>query len=150
MSKIVDDVKSGLKGIRGAGDAIRGEVLQATDQAFEKNPDHPATVGSQAENEAIAQKGKRDMRGADEMFARHEWERKGVAPPAHLERSRNAVPSTAQPVPTQHEAGRPAETLHREPGTVAPGEVTHYGTGRPEESRPRDTVTNVPGEHRHV
>ncbi|KAJ4212986.1 hypothetical protein FSOLCH5_013789 [Fusarium solani] len=126
MSKLVDDVKSGLKGIRGAGDAIRGEVLKATDQTFEKNPDHPATVESRTENEGIAEKGKRDLRGADEMLARHEWKRKGVASPAQ-----GAAASENQPV---SESDRPAETLHREPGTIAPGETTHYGTGRVEES----------------
>ncbi|KAJ4172872.1 hypothetical protein NW754_003076 [Fusarium falciforme] len=126
MSKLVDDVKSGLKGVRGAGDAIRGEVLKATDQTFEKNPDHPTTVESRTENEAIAEKGKKDLRGADEMLARHEWKRKGVAPPAH-----EATSSENQPV---SENERPAEALHREPGTIAPGETSHYGTGRVEES----------------
>ncbi|EEU41600.1 uncharacterized protein NECHADRAFT_53945 [Fusarium vanettenii 77-13-4] len=125
MSKLVEDVKSGLKGIRGAGDAVRGEVLKATDQAFEKNPDHPTTVESRTENEATAEKGKKDLRGADEMLARHEWKRKGVTP------AQGAAASENQPV---HESDRPAETLHREPGTIAPGETTHYGTGRVEES----------------
>lgn len=142
MSKLVGDVKSGLKGIRGAGDAIRGEVLKATDQAFEKNPDHPTTVESRTENEGIAQKGKRDMRGADEMLARHEWERKGVAPPAQ-----GAAASEEQHVV---ESDRPAETLHREPGTIAPGEATHYGTGRVQESGDGDTATDVSEKHRYA
>ncbi|KAJ4329030.1 hypothetical protein N0V84_000380 [Fusarium piperis] len=142
MSKLVDDVKSGLKGIRGAGDAIRGEVLKATDQTFEKNPDHPTTVESRTENEAIAEKGKRDMRGADEMLARHEWERKGVAPPAH-----SAATNKNQPVT---ESDRPAETLHREPGTIAPGEATHYGTGMVDESGAGDASANVSEKHRYA
>ncbi|KAI1137661.1 hypothetical protein F5Y05DRAFT_77044 [Hypoxylon sp. FL0543] len=79
MSKIVDDVKTSLKGIRGAGDAIRGEVLEATDQAFDNNQNHPVTQASQAKNKAIAEKGKQDVKGVDEMFARREWERKGVS-----------------------------------------------------------------------
>ncbi|KAI0839365.1 hypothetical protein F5Y06DRAFT_295391 [Hypoxylon sp. FL0890] len=88
MSKIVDDVKTGLKGIRGAGDAIRGEVLEAADQAFDNNHNHPETQASQAKNRAIAEKGKQDVKDIDEMFARREWERKGVsgadgAVPAH-------------------------------------------------------------------
>lgn len=82
MSKLVDDVKSGLKGIRGAGDAVRGGVLEATDQAFEKNPHEPETIAHEQKNRAIAEKGKQDIRGADEMIARHEWEHKGTKTPS--------------------------------------------------------------------
>ncbi|KAG5758078.1 hypothetical protein H9Q72_013792 [Fusarium xylarioides] len=80
MSKIIDDVKTGLKGIRGAGDALRGEVLDATDQAFDTDPKHPETLKDSADNRAIADKGKQDMRGADDMIARREWKKKGVEP----------------------------------------------------------------------
>ncbi|OTA58957.1 hypothetical protein K449DRAFT_385497 [Hypoxylon sp. EC38] len=79
MSKIVDDIKTGLKGIRGTGDAIRGEVLEATDQAFDNNQNHPETQASRAKNRDIAEKGKQDLRSVDDMLARREWERKGVA-----------------------------------------------------------------------
>ncbi|KAF4465566.1 hypothetical protein FALBO_7586 [Fusarium albosuccineum] len=157
MSKIVEDVKSGLKGIRGAGDAIRGEVLEATDKAFEKDPTHPATQESQAENRAILEKGKKDMRGADEMVARHEWERKGVPPPADVSRQgdihhqHGAVPSNTQPLSTtHHESERPAETLHREPGTILPGETSHYGTGRTGETLAQEPGSKVPGEQRYA
>ncbi|KAI0105362.1 hypothetical protein F4776DRAFT_475378 [Hypoxylon sp. NC0597] len=78
MSKIVDDIKTGLKGIRGAGDAIRGEVLEATDQAFDNNQNHPETRASQAKNRVVAEKGKQDLRSVDDMLARREWEHKGV------------------------------------------------------------------------
>ncbi|RSL76801.1 hypothetical protein CEP51_009637 [Fusarium floridanum] len=142
MSKLVDDVKSGLKGIRGAGDAIRGEVLKATDQAFERNPDHPTTVESRTENEAIAEKGKKDLRGADEMLARHEWKRKGVAPPTE-----GVAAEENQPI---SEGDRPAETLHREPGTIAPGEASHYGTGRVEETGAGDAAPDVSEKHRYA
>ncbi|KAI0376771.1 hypothetical protein F5Y04DRAFT_197802 [Hypomontagnella monticulosa] len=81
MSKIVDDVKTGLKGIRGAGDAIRGGVMEVTDQAFDNNQSHPDTQTSRAKNRAIAEKGKQDVKNVDEMFARREWERKGVSAP---------------------------------------------------------------------
>ncbi|KAI1407891.1 hypothetical protein F5Y13DRAFT_120846 [Hypoxylon sp. FL1857] len=88
MSKIVDDVKTSLKGVRGAGDAIRGEVLEAADQAFDNNQTHPETQASKTKNRAIAEKGKQEVRNVDDMFARREWERKGVsgvdgAAPAH-------------------------------------------------------------------
>ncbi|KAG7404907.1 hypothetical protein Forpe1208_v015372 [Fusarium oxysporum f. sp. rapae] len=85
MSKLVDDVKSGLKGIRGAGDALRGEVLDATDQAFDTNPQHPETLKDRVDNRKIAEKGKQDMHDADNMIARREWEHKGAEPPAHPE-----------------------------------------------------------------
>lgn len=80
MSKLVDDVKSGLKGIRGAGDTLRGEFLEATDNAFEKDPNNPQTIAKQEENRALEQKGRDDMRGADEMIARREWEHEGGVP----------------------------------------------------------------------
>ncbi|KAF5656987.1 hypothetical protein FCIRC_13421 [Fusarium circinatum] len=86
MSKIIDDVKTGLKGIRGAGDAIRGEALDATDQVFDTDPKHPETLKDSADNRAIADKGKQDMRGVDDMIARREWKKKGVEPPAHVQR----------------------------------------------------------------
>ncbi|KAK8023913.1 hypothetical protein PG993_011979 [Apiospora rasikravindrae] len=72
MSKIVDDVKSGLKGIRGAGDAIRGSAMEVTDQAFDNNSNHPQTQLAQAKNHNIAEKGKQDIAGTDHMVARHE------------------------------------------------------------------------------
>ena len=89
MSKLVEDVKSGLKGVRGAGDAIRGSVLEATDQAFEKNPHDPDSVAHQQQNHAITEKGKQDIRGADEMIARREWEREGVNPPGSIGTTEN-------------------------------------------------------------
>ncbi|KAI1472146.1 uncharacterized protein F4812DRAFT_407639 [Daldinia caldariorum] len=78
MSRIVDDVKTGLKGIRGAGDAIRGEAMEVTDQAFDNDQTHPETQTAQAKNRAIAEKGRQDVKKVDDMFAQREWERKGV------------------------------------------------------------------------
>ncbi|KAI8959398.1 hypothetical protein F5Y11DRAFT_304006 [Daldinia sp. FL1419] len=78
MSKIIDDVKTGLKGIRGAGDAIRGEAMEVTDQVFDNNQNHPQTRTSQTKNREIAEKGKQEVRNVDDMFAQREWERKGV------------------------------------------------------------------------
>ncbi|KAF4456341.1 hypothetical protein F53441_1500 [Fusarium austroafricanum] len=123
MSKLVDDVKSGLKGIRGAGDALRGEVLDATDKAFDTNPNHPETLKQQADNRTIAEKGKQDMKGADNMMARREWEHRGAEPPAHVGRREHDQPRTA-------ELDRPNEGLEREPGTILPGETERYDTGK--------------------
>ncbi|KAM0187734.1 hypothetical protein ACHAPA_012048 [Fusarium lateritium] len=134
MSKLVDDVKSGLKGIRGAGDALRGGVLDATDQAFDTNPNHPETLKSRTDNRGIAEKGKQDMKGADNMISRREWEHKGVNPPAHVGHRENET--------LEHE--RPNESLNREPGTVLPGETSHYGTGRTAEDAVPPPGSHVP------
>ncbi|KAI1023809.1 hypothetical protein LB504_005081 [Fusarium proliferatum] len=107
MSKIIDDVKTGLKGIRGAGDALRGEVLDATDQVFDTDPKHPETLKDSADNRAIAEKGKQDMRGVDDMIARREWKKQGVAPPAHVQRE-DEKPLTADR-PNQGLSGYPDE-----------------------------------------
>ncbi|KAJ8112299.1 hypothetical protein ONZ43_g5425 [Nemania bipapillata] len=74
-NKIVDDVKTGLKGIRGAGDALRGNLMQAADQAFDNNQNHPTTQASELKNQTIAEKGKKDIQALDERLARHEQER---------------------------------------------------------------------------
>lgn len=51
----VDDLKSGLKGIHGIGEAIRGNVNAAVDHAA-----HDTT--GEAQNSAIANKGEAEMR----------------------------------------------------------------------------------------
>ncbi|KAI2627138.1 hypothetical protein GGS21DRAFT_528739 [Xylaria nigripes] len=61
ISKIVDDVKTGLKGVRGAGDALRGDIMAAADQAFGRVHNQAQTQASVLKNQAIADKGKRDM-----------------------------------------------------------------------------------------
>ncbi|KAK8073964.1 hypothetical protein PG994_004863 [Apiospora phragmitis] len=109
MSKIVDDVKSGLKGIRGAGDAIRGSAMEATDQAFDNNSNHPQTQLSQAKNRGIAEKGKQDIAGTDHMVARHE-QKHGKQP------AMGAAPTT-----TSTTAGTTA-------GTGVGGATTETGT----------------------
>lgn len=79
MSKAVDDLKSGIKGIRGMGDVLRGEVMGATDRLFESKPDkphHAADERSEAKNQAIADKGRSDVQNMDSMLSRHEWKRK--------------------------------------------------------------------------
>ncbi|KAI1343272.1 hypothetical protein F5Y15DRAFT_369553 [Xylariaceae sp. FL0016] len=78
MSKIIDDVKTGLKGVQGAGDTIRGTVMGAADQALDSNSNHPQTQASRAQNASIAQKGKQDVQAVDDMLARREREHEGV------------------------------------------------------------------------
>ncbi|KAI0405498.1 hypothetical protein F4802DRAFT_562044 [Xylaria palmicola] len=74
-SKIVEDVKTGVKGIRGAGDALRGNLMGAADQAFDSNQNHPETQASELKNQTIADKGKKDMQAVDERLAGREQER---------------------------------------------------------------------------
>ncbi|ROW02876.1 hypothetical protein VSDG_01753 [Cytospora chrysosperma] len=67
-TNIAQDIKAGLKGIRGAGEAVRGSTLEATDELFDNSPNHPATQASKMENRSIAEKGKQDLRGADAVI----------------------------------------------------------------------------------
>lgn len=73
MSSIAQDIKSGLKGIKGAGDAIRGKALQATDELLDpKGATHPDTAATQAKNRAIADQGVADVDAADrDIGVRH-------------------------------------------------------------------------------
>ncbi|KAF4343554.1 hypothetical protein FBEOM_2463 [Fusarium beomiforme] len=140
MSKLVEDVKSGLKGIRGAGDALRGEVLDATDQAFDPNPNHPETLKDRIDNRTVAEKGKQDMKNADNMIARREWEHKGVEPPAHVGRRENEEPLATQTEPLSRTAahGRPNEGLTREP------EMGHFGSRGTENGVVKEPDANLP------
>lgn len=72
MSKLVQDVKSGLKGIKGAGDAVRGGAMEATDELFDRGGNHPQTAASQAKNRALAEKGTQEAKLADrDIGSRH-------------------------------------------------------------------------------
>ncbi|KAI1372510.1 hypothetical protein F4677DRAFT_432447 [Hypoxylon crocopeplum] len=112
MSKLVDDVKTGIKGIRGAGDALRGGVLEGTDQAFDNNSNHPETQAAQAKNRAVTEKGKQDVRNVDDMFARREWERKGVT-------------GTPQAAPANQPATTTTTTTTGGPNAPAPTSTGH-------------------------
>ncbi|KAH6884409.1 hypothetical protein B0T10DRAFT_130632 [Thelonectria olida] len=117
MSRLVDDVKTTLKGVKGAGDAVRGDLLDATDKAFEKDPTDPTSVAKNTKNQAIREKGKQDVRNVDEMVARHEWNRKAgaepgvTAPGVTAPAAAGNVPATERfpaaenvPVQSQHQA----------------------------------------------
>lgn len=62
---IGEQVRSGLKGIYGAGEAIRGTAMEEVDKALD--PKSSSKTGS-SENQAIAEKGKADMKAADETI----------------------------------------------------------------------------------
>lgn len=152
MTKIVDQVKSGLKGVRGVGDIMRGEFLGATDRLFEKKND-PKDAAARTKNNAIIEKGAQDMRGAGGVFARHRWAQKGMAHPDDVQDGPAATTTPAAPRaearnegdlsshrPVEHEMGRTAGGLEREPvaaegpvggGTMRPTEgVGGYGPGK--------------------
>lgn len=72
MTRAVQDIKSGLKGIRGAGEAIRGGAMEATDQLFDQDSNHPQTQASEAKNRAIKEKGLHEATAADrDLGSRH-------------------------------------------------------------------------------
>ncbi|KAK7972676.1 hypothetical protein PG988_006810 [Apiospora saccharicola] len=107
MSGIINDVKSGLKGIRGAGDAIRGTAMEKTDQAFDNDAKHPQTQLSQAQHRDIIEKGKQDIAGTDHMVGRHEQKKDAKAAAAA------GIPSTTQTTTTK------TTTTGAAPGTTA-------------------------------
>ncbi|KAK7229451.1 hypothetical protein V2G26_001621 [Clonostachys chloroleuca] len=119
MSKIIDDVKSGLKGIKGAGDTLRGSLMEAADQTFEPNQQHPSVVARNEKHRAAAEKGKMDVEGADAMVARHEWNRK--------DRATQRQAATAMPEENQGATAYNDSVPHAEapsttvPATTGPG-----------------------------
>ncbi|POS78822.1 hypothetical protein DHEL01_v202781 [Diaporthe helianthi] len=82
MSKIAKDVKAGLKGIHGAGEAIRGDAMEAADELLDQNPKHPEAQVSQTKNQAIKEKGKAQLESADGAIGhRHGTRSKTAAAP---------------------------------------------------------------------
>ncbi|KAI0018035.1 hypothetical protein F4780DRAFT_752970 [Xylariomycetidae sp. FL0641] len=68
MSKLIDDAKTGLKGIRGAGDALRGGAMGALDQAVHTRENAPETAAAQQKNAAITERGAAEMQQAENAF----------------------------------------------------------------------------------
>lgn len=119
MSKIIDDVKSGLKGIKGAGDTVRGSLMEAADQTFEPNQQHPSVMARNEKHRATAEKGKMDVEGADAMVGRHEWNRK--------DRATQRQAAATMPEADQGTTGYDDTVPHAEaPGTTVPATA---GTG---------------------
>ncbi len=58
---VVGDIKSALKGVKGAGDTIRGTVNESVDTAFNDRQGEVA-------NKAVKEKGIADMRAADQRL----------------------------------------------------------------------------------
>ncbi|KAI9897244.1 hypothetical protein N3K66_008266 [Trichothecium roseum] len=131
MTRLMDDVKSGLKGIRGAGEVIRGEALEATDRAFERDPHHPAVAASTAENRGVSDQGRRDVKGMDEMFAKREWEKKGVPREAQAQAPVPTTAAATHPPPhqTTHTTAPQGENLTGSTYAGAEGIGHHHGGG---------------------
>lgn len=93
MSNIAQDIKSGLKGIKGAGDAVRGNILQAGDEILDpKGANHPDTAAAQAKNRAIAEQGAAEAKAADnDIGARH-----GTSAAAKSTGTTTTAPGTTQ------------------------------------------------------
>ncbi|KAF7557833.1 hypothetical protein G7Z17_g374 [Cylindrodendrum hubeiense] len=133
MSRIVDDVKSGLKGIRGAGDVLRGGLMEATDNAFEPEG---TVVPQQNKNAAVKEKGKQDIKGADEMVSRHEWERKNRA--AGRQAQVAGAPTTRVPA-----TGMPTSGGLGNDGNVAAGQITQPQTSTTYHPESKSTIGGV-------
>lgn len=73
MSSIAQDIRSGLRGIKGAGDAVRGKILEAGDEILDpKGSTHPDIAAAQAKNRAITEQGAAKAREAQkDIGARH-------------------------------------------------------------------------------
>lgn len=96
MTNIGNDIKSGLKGIHGVGETLRGTVNEAADQALDTDAKHPASQASQLEHRGTAAKGKAEVDGADSMIARHEAKHGGSAA------QHQQAHATGQPVEGNH------------------------------------------------
>jgi hypothetical protein len=75
VHKFTDDIKSGLRGIRGAGDAIRGTAMDAVDTAADSKE-------GEAHDRALVEKGVGDMRGMDQRFTDRRAEHHVAGPAA--------------------------------------------------------------------
>lgn len=62
-NSIGEQIRSGLKGIHGVGEAIRGSAMEEVDKAFD--PKSSSKTGP-SQNQAIAEKGVADMKAADQ------------------------------------------------------------------------------------
>jgi len=87
-NSIGEQIKSGVKGIHGIGEAIRGTALAETDKAF-------GTQSTEtSKNENIAHKGVTDMKAADQTVG-HNHGIKGTTPMPTTTGAANTAPATS-------------------------------------------------------
>ena len=72
MTRIVDDVKTGLKGIKGAGDTLRGGAMEAVDATFENRGNADAAAAAHGRNQGLMEKGRQDLGHVDQAISEHE------------------------------------------------------------------------------
>ncbi|CAK7236397.1 hypothetical protein SBRCBS47491_009622 [Sporothrix bragantina] len=143
MSKpsFLDDVTTGFQGIRGAGDALRGELLASIDRTFDNNPSHPTTAAATTKNSGIAEQGRAAMGRADEMIARHEQAHRDKKAQKAQNAQQVQAAQEAQTAQTAGEAfgGRGAQTgaapvaTHETSGDAYTGTTTgSYAEGVPD------------------
>lgn len=70
---VLGDVKSALKGVKGAGDTIRGTFNESVDTAFHQRE-------GEVKNKAIKDKGIADMEHTDAHFSKHKATAPATAP----------------------------------------------------------------------
>jgi hypothetical protein len=92
---VLGDVKSALKGVKGAGDTIRGTFNESVDTAFHERE-------GEAKNKAIKEKGIADMEGTDAHFSKH----KGTAPATATANQAYNGTTSSMPI-NQHPAADP-------------------------------------------
>ncbi|KAI1827591.1 hypothetical protein F4861DRAFT_491887 [Xylaria intraflava] len=68
-SNTIKDLKTTIKGIQGASEALRGEALATLDRALDPDPNDPQTRAAAEKNQAIADQGKRDMQALRDRLA---------------------------------------------------------------------------------
>lgn len=86
-NSIGDQIKSGVKGIHGIGEAIRGTAMAETDKAF--NTQSTETT----KNENIARKGLTDMKAADHTLGQNHGIKGTTSTPARD--AANTAPATS-------------------------------------------------------
>lgn len=118
-----EQIKSGVKGIRGAGDAIRGTVMAETDKAT--NTQSAETI----KNENIANKGLGDMKRADQQIG-HD----------HGAKNTSTVPTTTTTGPANTATATSSGAHSIAPGSVgSTGSTTGGAAGVQEEPGVRQT-----------
>lgn len=108
---IGDQIRSGLKGIKGTGDAIRGTAMEELDKAVD--PKSSSKTGS-SKNQAIADKGVSEVKAADANLGHHHGISSGVA---------NTGADTTPAAPAANTAPATSSGAH----SVAPGNIGSTG-----------------------
>ncbi|KXJ90458.1 hypothetical protein Micbo1qcDRAFT_70698 [Microdochium bolleyi] len=144
MSPIVNNIKTGLKGLKGAGDVIRGTALQAADDFLDSDPNHPKTAAKHEKNRMITEQGKAQVRDVDYLIGRRE---RAKAPDAAPYNEPTTAPVPAGPETGKHGGG--TGVVNQEAGVAGATTGGLYqdtgitGTARPSEGAGRYANTGL-------